>query len=64
MSATGMTATVLATQLAEAVAKDELPENGGCDISAGMFGPHASAWLREVADALVAHTTPPTCTER
>jgi hypothetical protein len=47
-----MALTVLATQLAEAVAKDETPEGGGCDLSAGMFGPNVSQWLREVADAL------------
>lgn len=49
-----MTATVLAGLLAEAVAKDELPENGGCDISAGLFGPHASQVLREAASLMVA----------
>lgn len=47
MSAAGMAATVLATELAEAVAKDETPEAGGCDISAGMYGPNASEWLRK-----------------
>ena len=54
MSAYGMTLTVLATQLAEAVAKDETPEGGGCDLSAGLYGPHASAWLRTVADSICA----------
>lgn len=49
MSIAGLSATVLAGQLAEAVAKDELPENGGCDVSAGMYGPHASQVLRDVA---------------
>jgi len=52
MSAQGMTVTVLATQLAEAVAKDETAEGGGIDISAGMYGPNTSDWLREVADAV------------
>ena len=52
MSAEGMTLTVLATQLAEAVAKDETPEVGGCDLSAGMYGPSASAWLRSVAETV------------
>jgi hypothetical protein len=51
MSARGMTF-ILATSLAEAVAKDEAPEQGGFDLSAGMFGEHVSAWLREVAAAL------------
>jgi hypothetical protein len=54
MNAKGMTLTVLATQLAEAVSKDETPEEGGCDVSAGMYGPHASQWLRDVAEALCA----------
>lgn len=44
-----MTLTVLCSELAEAVAKDEQPENGGCDLSAGMFGPFVSEWLRKVA---------------
>ena len=47
MSAERMRLTILATELAEAVAKDQQPEHGGCDVSAGMFGPNASAWLRE-----------------
>ena len=54
MSAEGMTSTVLATQLAEAVANDETPASGGCDLSAGMYGPSASARLRSVAEALCA----------
>ncbi len=49
-----MTLTVLATQLAEAVVKDETPEEGGCDLSAGLYGPNVSAWLRSVADNLCA----------
>lgn len=54
MSRTRMTLTVLCTQLAEAVAKDEEPEVGGFDLSAGMFGPNVSSWLREVAANLAA----------
>jgi hypothetical protein len=49
MSAYGMILTVLCTNLAEAVAKDEAPEVGGFDLSAGMFGPNVSEWLRGVA---------------
>jgi hypothetical protein len=49
MSAQGMIVTLLATQLAEAVAKDQTPEAGGCDLAAGMFGPNVSQWLREMA---------------
>jgi hypothetical protein len=45
-----MVLTVLCTQLAEAVTKDKTPEEGGCDISAGLFGPNLSKWLRELAD--------------
>lgn len=52
MSAQGMLLTVLATQIAEAVAKDETPEVGGCDISAGTFGPHFSQLLRELVGQL------------
>lgn len=40
---------VLAGGLAEAVLKDEAPEEGGFDLSAGMFGTHCSEWLRGVA---------------
>lgn len=52
MSERGATITVLATQLAEAVGKDEA-EPDGFDISAGLFGPHVSAWVRSVADELI-----------
>ena len=52
MSKHGMTVTVLATQLAEAVAADERPDAGGFDLSAGMFGEAVSAWLRQTAAAL------------
>lgn len=48
----GMMTTVLATQLVEAYAKDEDPAEGGFDISAGMFGTHVSAWVKDVADQL------------
>ena len=58
MSAYGMTLTVLCTGLVEAVAKDEAPEIGGFDLSAGMFGPNVSDWLREVATQLCAQSTP------
>ncbi len=50
MSAHGMLLTVLCTQLAQAVAKDEAPEVGGFDLSAGMFGPNVSQWLRDTAE--------------
>jgi hypothetical protein len=53
MSKINVAVTALARGLAEAVAKDETPEAGGCDISAGMFGPHASQWLRDVAEGLM-----------
>lgn len=39
----------LGSDLAEAVAKDEAPEEGGFDLSAGMFGRHVSAWIRKLA---------------
>lgn len=50
MSKYGMTLTVLCTELAEAVGKDEEPEVGGFDLSAGLFGPNVSEWLRSVAE--------------
>lgn len=49
MSTLGITQTVIATEIVKAVAADETPENGGCDISAGMFGPALSQWIREIA---------------
>lgn len=52
MSEEGMILTMLATELAEAVAKDQLPENGGCDIAAGIYGPCAAKWLRGLAKEL------------
>lgn len=35
--------------LATAVAKDEEPEVGGFDLSAGLFGPNVSQWIRKIA---------------
>lgn len=52
-----MMQTVLATDLAAAVLKDE-QEGEGFDLSAGLFGPHVSAWIREVAAAF-AELSPP-----
>ncbi len=49
MSTYGITVTILATKLAEAVLADEAPEEGGFDLSAGMFGVNVSKWLRETA---------------
>lgn len=60
MSAKGIITTVLATGLAEAVLKDEAPEQGGFDLSAGLFGTHVSAWVRGIADDFVSETTPGT----
>lgn len=58
MSELGMTITTIATQIAEAVLKDESPESGGCDLSAGMFGPHLSKVIRDLAQSIV--STAPT----
>jgi len=52
MSPYETTLKTLATGLASAVLKDEAPEEGGFDLSAGMFGTHVSEWLREVAKEL------------
>lgn len=41
----------LANRIAAAVLEDEKPENGGCDISGGMFGPNFSTIVRELAGA-------------
>ncbi len=51
MSKLGITATILATGLCDAVTKDEAGE--GLDISAGMFGAETSKWLRSVAVQVV-----------
>lgn len=53
MSTQGMTLTVLASTLAEAVAKDN-DDPDGHDIASGLFGPAVSEWLRDVAKQLAA----------
>ena len=58
MSAHGMTVTILATELAAAVAKDERPEAGGFDLSAGMFGTAVSEWIRKVAEVIDLQNAP------
>ena len=54
MSIKGITLTILATGLSEALLKDEqeFEEQGGFDISGGLYGKHVSDWLREVESAL------------
>lgn len=52
MSARGAMITVLATQLANAVAADE-QDLDGHDISAGLFGPSVSAFIRQVVDDFI-----------
>lgn len=42
----------LAGELVDAYLKDEDPEVGGFDISAGMFGPNVSDWLYSMADRI------------
>lgn len=49
MGTLGATETIIATEICNAVAADETPENGGCDLSAGMFGPALSQWVRDTA---------------
>lgn len=46
------TLTALAKTFAEAVFEDEDPREGGFDLSAGMYGPHVSEWLRNVAEKI------------
>jgi hypothetical protein len=48
MSSIGMTRTVLATGLSEAIAKDN-PHNYGQPSPLGNHGPAVQKWLREVA---------------
>ncbi|MHB1530507.1 MAG: hypothetical protein ACYCXT_14050 [Acidiferrobacteraceae bacterium] len=40
---------VLAQGLSRAVERDEAPEEGGFDMSAGLYGTHVSLWLRRLA---------------
>lgn len=56
MSAYGVTLTVLATQLIEAVAADE--DDEGIDISAGIIGKHTAEWLRDVAETISGEKRP------
>lgn len=51
MSAQGLLGTVLATQLVEAIDKDDFIGAAG-DIAAGRFGPHLTALVRDVARQL------------
>lgn len=41
--------TVLVSTFIDAVTMDEKPEEGGFDLSAGMFGVHVSSWMRGLA---------------
>lgn len=49
MSAVGMIATTLATDLLKALAAD-IAEGQPPDFDKGTFGPRVSGWLREVAE--------------
>lgn len=51
MSALIMATTVIATEIAQAVAADEQAD--GCDLSAGLFGPKMSDWVKKTAALLV-----------
>jgi len=53
MSQQGITETVLATELSEALKKDEQSTQEGLDGSNGKFGVHVSAWIRGVATEIV-----------
>lgn len=50
MDARKLQLTYLVTKIAEAVAMDETVEAGGCDLSAGMFGPNMSDLIRDIVD--------------
>ena len=39
----------LVSQLCDAIFEDEKPEIGGFDISAGLFGPNLSNWIRKLS---------------
>ena len=43
----------LARGLSGAVERDEAPEEGGFDMSAGMYGAHVSLWLRRLATTVL-----------
>ncbi len=62
----GMATQALAGEIAAAVLADE--NDGGCDISAGLFGPAFSAIIRKIATEYVRPTAAPgidvTCTAR
>lgn len=47
----------LASELAQAVAQDD-DDPEGHDMSAGLFGPTVSAWLRKVAADFLSHPSP------
>jgi len=47
----------LASELAQAVAQDD-DDPEGHDMSAGLFGPTVSAWLRKVAADFLSHPAP------
>ena len=51
MSKLGMTTTIIATNLAQAITNDE--QGDGCDIPAGLFGSELSKLVRELAKNLV-----------
>lgn len=53
MSAHGMATHALAGEIVAAVVADEA--DGGCDISAGMFGPALSALIRRLAADYLRH---------
>ena len=55
MSRYGMTLTLLTSGLAKAVAEDE---NEGFNLSASMFGPNISEWLKQTAEAVSEQSRP------
>lgn len=54
----GMGAHALANELAQAVAQDDADPDGH-DMSAGLFGPNVSAWLRKVATEYLSQPATP-----
>ena len=54
MSAQGLLGTVLATQLVEAIDKDDFIGAAG-DVAAGRFGPNLTALVRDIARQLDEH---------
>ena len=57
MSKYGISTTIIATELSEAVGKDE-DSGEGFDMSAGLFGEAVSEWIRDLAEQVSGEIRP------